>query len=582
MKFFGKITLFVFLNLIFITSVFAAGEQQYVENWQIDSFHSDITIKPSGQIDVTESIIANFENEEHRGIARTIPYDQVRLDFKSATDETGNPWKTEEFDYRTIKEIQMTNWQDEYNNETHSFILNYTASNVFTYFDDHDELYWNINGTDWVVSTKQITATIHLPKSLKKEEVKLACYTGAFEEQFQNCKFDFRDNLITFAGTDQFYPYENLTIVIGLPKNTIRPAGKSAAKNFEKPEYAKYLENSPLLLPFLTLAITIYIWRKHGRDDQTVRNTIMPHYKPPKDLVPTQTGTIIDEKIDPRDITATIIDFAVKGFIKINEIEEEGLLFNHKDYELELIKPYTTTYEFEKIIMEAIFSKNEKGEKKKISDLKNKFYKHIKPIEKSVIKQLIKDDFFPHDPHKIRTIGYSIGGVALFSSFQLGGITGAHALTIGLFFSGIIILIMTHTFPRKTKKGTETYYILKGLYEYIDTAEKDRMKFQEENNIIFEKLLPYAISFGLVEKWTDAFEGILKVPPTWFYPHGGWHSQNFNMTAFAHDLDKFNNNLTDNIATAPGKSGGAWSGGSGFGGGGFSGGGFGGGGGRGL
>lgn len=603
MKFFSKLFLLVFLTITFANTAFAEYYDEYdyiegyaetIEYWNIDSFHSKIEIKPSGKIDVTETIIANFTNEAHRGIARTIPYEynfgnsdyrKVFLEFKSATDENGNPWKTEELEYSGIKEIQMTNWEDEYRNDINTFVLNYTASRVFNYFDTHDELYWNINGTEWAVFASNISGEIKLPKTIKQSDLKLDCYTGAFGDQEKNCSWEFQNNTIKFKGTKEFSPYENMTVVVGLPKGIIRIAPNQPLLSNKEVEYKKYLRNAPFLLPLLTLAITLYIWRKHGRDDQTVRDTIMPHYKPPEGLAPSQTGTIIDERVDPRDITATIVDFAIKGYIRINEIEEKGLIFDSKDYELELIKPYQTQHQFEKIIMEAIFPQNEQGTKTKISTLKNKFYKHVQKIEKSILDQLIKDDFFPHNPHTIRTIAYITGGILLFGGFQIGGALGSAGLMFGIPLSGIIILLMARTFPRKTKKGTETYYTLKGLYEYIDTAEKDRLKFQEEQNIMFEKLLPYALAFGLAKKWTNAFADILKVPPSWYHPYGYHRGGMFDMHAFANDLNNFNTNLTQNITTAPKNSGGrsgGWSGGSGFGGGGFSGGGFGGGGGRGL
>lgn len=591
MKLLSKAFLLAVSIILFANPVFA---EEYYEYWQIDSFHSDIKITPSGQINVTETIVANFTNEAHRGIARTIPYyydlgdgnyREVKLTFKTATDENRNAWKIEEFDLGTSKEIQMTNWEDTYRNTIDTFILNYTVSRLFNYFDTHDELYWNTNGTEWPVITNKVTAEIKLPKKLTENELQITCYTGSFGDQNQDCNWKLENDTIKFESTKEFAAYENLTIVVGLPKGIIRIAPKEALLSYKKSDFQKLLENSPFLLPFITLAITIGIWRKRGRDDQTVRDTIMPHYKPPEGLAPTQTGTIIDEKIDPRDITATIIDFAIKGYIRINETEEKGVIFKSKDYELELIKPYKTDHEFEKIIMEAIFSNNTKGEKKKISDLKNKFYTHIEKIEKSVLNQLIKDDFFPHNPHTIRTIAYVIGGIVLIGGFQIGMALQSLGLLIGLPLSAIIIILMARAFPRKTKKGTETYYTLKGLYEYIDTAEKDRLKFQEEQSIMFEKLLPYAISFGLAKKWTTAFQDILKVPPSWYYPYGYRRGGMFDMTAFANDLNNFNNNLTENINTSPNNSGGrssGWSGGSGFGGGGFSGGGFGGGGGRGL
>jgi uncharacterized membrane protein len=230
--------------------------------------------------------------------------------------------------------------------------------------------------------------------------------------------------------------------------------------------------------------------------------------------------------------------------------------------------------------MEGIFKENKAGTKIKISDLKNKFYTHLPAIKKSVMDQVIKDEYFPHNPTTIRGIYTGIGTVMIVIAFQI--MTVAIDLLVGILVSGIIIIIIGQFLPRKTKKGTETYYVLKGLYEYIDTAEKDRMEFQEKNGILFEKLLPYAIAFGLVKKWAKAFEDIIKTPPNWYTSKGQWYAH-FTMMHLANNLSSFNNTLSTNISSRPGsRSSGGWSGSSGFSGGGFSGGGFGGGGGRGL
>ena len=312
------------------------------------------------------------------------------------------------------------------------------------------------------------------------------------------------------------------------------------------------------------------LWFRHGRDEKTFRDTIMPHYRPPKGMLPTETGTIIDERLNPRDITATIIDYAVKGYIQIDELEK-------KDYKLTLKKPLPKLKKFESLILRKIFPTNEKGISSKLSELKNKFHTQIPLIEKAIMTQLVKEDIFPKNPKYIRRKYAIMAGIPAALIFYTADGWPVH-LIFGILFSALIIFLFGQIMPRKTKKGTEIYYVLKGLYEYIDTAEKDRLEFQEKNGILFEKLLPYAIAFGLTKKWSKAFADIIKIPPVWYHGYG----PGFNMNDFSRRLDKATTKLTNNITSSPGsRGGGAWSGGSGFGGG-FSGGGFGGGGGRGL
>jgi len=586
-----KIAVIIAILTLNPISGFAQTDYYYTENWEITDFHSEIYLNEDGTVDITENIQADFTNESHRGIARMIPYlyesdyqdYNARINFKSATNENLEPWSVYDYHENGYLNIEMTTHDDSQITETATFIINYIAENVILHFPDpidnippHDEFYWNVNGTEWVVPIQNTSANVHLPKIFDEEELLIDCFTGGYGENNKDCEYQVIGDTIRFRATKPFNPYENLTIVVGLPTGTL------ATPSLAKQAWWFVSANAGLLLAPITLLIMLFLWFVRGRDEKTARDTIMPHYKPPKGLLPTETGTIIDEKLDPRDITATIIDFAIKGFIKIKEIERKKLIGKEKDYVLELIKPYKTDKKFEKEVLKAIFPTNEPGQKKKISALKNKFYTKISTIRSSVMKQLIDDGYFPHNPSTVKTIYTTIGGFILFGGFYLAFSPGN---MIGLIISGLIIIIIGRFMPKKTQKGAETYYQLKGLYEYIDTAEKDRMKFQEEQNILFEKLLPYAMAFGIAKKWAKAFDGLIKEPPAWFSPHRPWSDHPFTMGYLAGRLDSFGSKFTNNIVTRPGGhggGGGAWSGSSGFGGGGFSGGGFGGGGGRGL
>jgi uncharacterized membrane protein len=149
------------------------------------------------------------------------------------------------------------------------------------------------------------------------------------------------------------------------------------------------------------------------------------------------------------------------------------------------------------------------------------------------------------------------------------------SVLIGLVISALIIMAFSFIMPRKTQKGIDTYIRILGLEEFIKTAEKDRLKFYEKENI-FEKVLPYAIALGLADKWAKACEGIFNTNPSWYHSSDPNFVHNFNTYYFLRSLNSFNQNLNRNIVAAPRSS--ASSGFSGFSsGGGFSGGGFGGG-----
>lgn len=561
----------------------------YVENWEITDFHSDIQLEKNGTVKITEIINADFTNEAHRGFLRQIPYKyyntwydsyDAKLNFIKATNEKGEVWKTRAYKEYEYLNIEILTQDDSQLFGPANYFISYEGKNVIGRFEDHEEFYWNINGTEWPVSSGIVSATVSLPKQLDEKDIQADCFTGEYGFKEKNCSWEIiGGKRVKFTTTKELKAYENLSIVIGMPKGTIDPLPLYTRIFWAILEYAQIG-----IIPG-TFIFMFILWYKRGRDDQSVPDTIMPHYKAPKDLSPTETGTLIDERINTKDISATIIDFAIKGYIKINEID--------KDFELELLKPYKTEKEFEELIMKGIFTNNAKGEKILISSLNNKFYTHIPAINKSVMKEMEKNDFFTKDPSKVRSFYTTIGSTILGIQFFIAGLLNPITF-FSLIGAGIIIIIFGQFMGQKTKKGTKAYYQLKGLYEYINTAEKDRLKFQEENNIMFEKLLPYAMAFGIAKKWAKAFDGIITTPPTWYNSNHRWDSATpFRMTYLSSQLGNLGNKFSNYAVSKPQSTsrgsgwrsggGGSWSGGSGFSsGGGFSGGGFGGGGGRGL
>jgi len=595
MKIFKNVLLF-WAIFSFIQTATAQGQ-----SWDIPKFNSDITINQSGKVDVTETIVADFTNEPSHGIYRIIPYEYVDennkvsytvdLNFISAQNEKGSSYgiqKTNENGYLNVRLGDA----DVMLNALTTYVLKYDAMGVIGFFDEakakqentfpHDEFFWNVNGTEWEVPMMEVTATVHLPKSFNESDLKFGCITGIYGATENDCEYKLIDGqTVEFKATRPLAATENLSILIGMPVGTIAPPPPpSMMQSTALLIFGLIAIFGGLIFPIITLIVMIILWYKYGRDDQSVPDTIMPIYEVPDKLTPTEAGVIIDENLDPQDITATIVDFAVRGYIKINELEEDGILWGKNyDYELELIKPYENVKEFEKKILHGIFSENKVGEKKKISKLKNTFYTNLDGIQKETMNEVVTGGYFPKDPSSVRMKYGAIGGFACFAGFFLGGAI-LPSLWIGFVLSGIIIIFIGRKMPHRTTKGTETLYKLKGLHEYINTAEVDRMKFQEKNNILFEKLLPYAMAFGLIEKWSKAFDGLIKNPPNWYNSRRPWDN-GFTMLYFADRLSHISNDLSTNMASRPGSKGGhgSWGGGSGFSGGGFSGGGFGGGGG---
>lgn len=549
----------ILLCFLLFSNVFALDEYP---RERIKDFNVDITINKNSTLLIKENIIYDFANLEKHGIYRTIPLKDIgSIQVKSVLDEFNNPYTFEtskESNYLKIKIGDPNNLIT----GQHIYTVIYEVKGGLRFFKDHDELYWNITGNEWQVPIDSSRATIHLPQNILKDNLEFACFTGAYGLKESSCYWQVNEGgAVFFESLKSFNPGEGLTTVLGWPKGII-----SQPFIYSLPSWLTDFWS--FFIPIFTLIFLFWWWWVRGRDFP-VRKPIIAQYEPPKDLKPAEVGAIMNQKIGKNDISATIIDLAVRDYLKIKEIKKTGIsaVFHKNDYEIIKLKDFKNSPDLAGFEIE--FLDTHFGDKESLKT--SEFALNFSGPANSLFGRLTVEGYFVSDPQKAGKTFFTIG------SFMIGTILWAlyiiHIsnnvfLPIAILISGILFSIFSLFMPKRTKKGMEAYWYALGLKEYINTAEKYRIQFQEKENI-FEKLLPYAIVFGLTEKWAKAFEGIYKTPPVWY---DGYYPAGFSPIIFTSSLNSV-------FSSVHSLSGGGAGGGSGFGGGGSSGGGGGGGGG---
>lgn len=341
-----------------------------------------------------------------------------------------------------------------------------------------------------------------------------------------------------------------------------------------------FLNIAGLLLLPIGVFMVYRLWRTRGRDKIEHKVTV-PEYNIPDGIKPFALGSIKDERVDMVDITATIIDLAYRGFIKIKEYgsaEVLGIKIKQPEFEFTVVKQFVDLTEPESKIVEGIF---EGKDRVTTEDLKNKFYKKIPGIQSKIYNYLASEKYFTENPNDVRTrymtyavalIVIGLGGI--FSSFILPFFVG---FGVSMLITGVFLAIFSRYMPAKTEAGSKLFHKILGFKMYLETAEKYRV--QNLTPEMFEKFLSYAIVFGIEKQWAEKFKDIYKGKPSWYE---GRDPDVFTTIYLANALSRFNTTTAQAMSTAPSSSGsstgGGWSGGSGFSGG-FSGGGGGGGGG---
>ena len=544
----------------------------------IREMNARIIVTRAGNVSVTERFVVHFSGSWN-GIYRMIPveYDApgglnytLRLRIESVTDQAGTELRHEVDRVGDSRRIKM--WVPGAHDATRTVVLTYSADNALRFFDEHDELYWNVTGAEWDFPIQSVTAEVILPDDVTG--IRTTSFTGA-PGSTETAVVEQNGSVITFRGTRPLGYREDLTLVVGWnPGVVTRPTTSDRAASL-------LASNSVLFAPVLAFLAMFALWRRFGRDPEP--GSVFVRYEPPPDMTPAEAGTLMDDRADVRDITATLVDLAVRGFVVIEEKTKDQLfgLISSRDYEVVLLHPeqWPQLKPHERALLQAL-SVHSHGDRVLLSDLQNEFYKHLPEIRKHLTRALVDGGFYVSNPALVRGIWIAIAVIMGVIVLLAGGILADRfgISPVAAFIAGaataIVVAVFGWLMPRRTPDGARTHTWLRGFEEFLGRVEKDRLERLVDSPAAFEKFLPYAMAFGVENNWARAFEGLATQPPDWYHTADG---RAFRPQLFVTDLGRMSTAAGSAMTSAPRSS----SGSSGFSGG-SSGGGFGGGGGGGF
>ncbi len=583
--------------LVLLTSF--VGAQPYV----IDRFDVEMELTADARLMVTERIQVTF-NEMRRGIFRDIPvhYEQTQgrtrsifLDQISVTDEAGRSEPTKVSKEGTGIRIRIGDPEIYLNPGTQkTYVIRYRCRGMMNWFENNEgwaptsQLYWNVTGDRWDTTIGVVTCRIKFPEASDGKDLRARLFAGSYGS---------RDNQILdrvggpvadrqlgtemTLGTRELLvqrsqalgAYEGLTVVLDLPYSLIqKPSALESGLMMLSGMWG-------LLIPVIVFPIGLITWLRYGRDPQS--GPMVVQFDPPDDISGPEAGTLLDERVDQRDIAAAFFSLAIKGYLTIHP-KEEGLIFKRRTAELRRTDK-------EGIIgldmLEQKLLRHLGGSGKVIdeTDLRHDVAPHLAELKSSLYEMLVTRGYYRHNPDSARGVTFGLGCstvILLGLAFTwLNPFGSAVPSVIGGVIAIIMVLVFASMMPKRTVLGARAHDQVKGFEEFVRRAEGDELNWMAEHHPdmgLFERYLPHAIAFGLAREWAKRFEGVLTEMPGWYVSPGYHH---FNAIHFSRDIGSISESIGSAAATPP-RSDGASGGGSGFSsGGGFSGGGFGGGGG---
>lgn len=504
--------------LLGLTSAPASAD---ASDFEFDSLSSEFYLGRddggNATLRTVETLVAVFpEYDQNHGIERAIPLTygdvQMDLDVVGVTDADGRAMPYSRTDDGGFAILRIGS-AAAYVHGTVTYRIEYTQRNVVRSFQDTDadEFYWDVNGTGWSQPFGSVSATVHLEDGIASALTGgMACYRG-YEGSTDRCDITRTGSTIA-AHTTDVLPRQTMTIAIGF-----------APATFADPPILKN-HWAFAVLPWVLLGLTVaallfiltvrfFVWR-----DARGRGIIIPQYTPPTNVYPMLAAELLGRT--SASLPAQIVRFAVAKVLAIRERPDRPTA---QRYELELLAGLPTAPEEEKWVLDALFGTVAVGRTAVLNpndvSLGDRMAKEKHRVPREVDSRGWRAKPTTAIPWILRWSTFAIAAAAValrFISLELDvdapGI-GAAALWC---LVGWIVVSIAATPPKLiTDAGAEVRDYLYGMRDYISLAEADRLRVlqapetaeridvTDESAVIklYEKLLPYAMIFGIEKEW---------------------------------------------------------------------------------
>ncbi|MBS1252317.1 MAG: hypothetical protein MAG451_01356 [Anaerolineales bacterium] len=513
-----------------------------------EQFDVELTVQENGDVDVVETRTFTFKGGPFHYGFRTIPLTRLEgitnVEFYAGDRRYQQSGSEAPYTYQASvdgAEFQLRWYFPETSDSTHTFTLKYTARGATRIYEGGDQIWWTAVEADRSYPVRSSQVTVHLPEGVEEIQKWDAYGVSASADQLDS-------RTLVFSTQETVPPGQGFDVRVQFPHGVVEGSPPAWQKDFdaqvaeqqaEGPAGAVTEPEDPtrqiinLLLGFIGIFIAVVgivglflLWYTRGRDAPV---PLVAEYLPerPSELPPGVAGTLLDETADMQDIIATIVDLARRGVITMREIEEKGFLgigarhdfvFEKQDHEASL-RPY------EKTLLQEFFGGRQS---RKLSSLKEKFYKVIPDLREQLYAEVVREDFFQRSPDTTRRT-YTVLGIvgivfsvifAFFSLIVMPSFAEAViCIPFGLGVVAVGILIFARVMPRKTTKGSEAAARWQAFKRYLDNIE-DYADLEQAKGI-FDKYLPYAIAFGLENAWVRKFSEVDAPAPPWYRPAGG-------------------------------------------------------------
>lgn len=540
---------------------------------KIQSYDIQMDIGKDRQVRVKERITVQFLRSGLSMFYRSLPMEQARY-YDISAKCLGNPNTNEpndEFYYEVANNPDVSGFFDinciggAQVGNVWTYEIGFTMENASSSVNTSKGMTIDVVPFGFTVPLHNVTGRVTFPYAVQTENLKT--FVGFGKDEDMNLgTLSVDGKTLTFACEKLSMRYNDRYEEYVADGVTVSFIMDGQFDNY----HAKRIFTDGMLGIFLggnvavVLAVLAYIFLRKPREIVTVVNLTAPD-----GMDPMKMGKLLDGNTDEEDITSMIFYFAHKGWLFIDMQDDKDPVFIKRCNIPTCVSPHART------IFNGLFAS---GDRVRVSDLKEKFYKHADMARMQVTtpKMYEKRSVFAYLVGGILAVAYMFLTVLVLGKVRLGasyisivsllwaipvGVTlligfllenyrykwktrtrrGLRVVQMLVMFIGIIVytglcdLHITTEYERfvmcvfaavlpfitqnamcRTQEYCEVLGQILGFKDFIVTTEEEKIKFMlEDNPTLYYKVLPYAQVLGVTDEWEGKFKDILIEAPEW-------------------------------------------------------------------
>ncbi|MFI7677849.1 DUF2207 domain-containing protein [Actinophytocola sp. NPDC049390] len=381
--------------------------------------------------------------------------------------------------------------------------VSYKVDGAVTDVAGHQEVRWQV-ASGWDTKVRLLRASFIAPA--RPEAV--VCLAGAFGTD-SPCGSALADSSQVLRVVQEGLPAgQRVDLTVNLPAGTV---GANARFDDVGTAGAFALTAASGVglgaLVLLLIGGFLLLWLARGRDARALAGDVAPvellmtgdggrvAFASPDGVLPGQVGTVVDERVDVADVTATVVDLAVRNYLSVRETGPNTWALMRRN------PPDASLTDYERAVYRQVL-----GDAPEVSLAALRV--DIGAVREAMYTDVVKREWFARRPDHDRSL-WSLVGVLLavvgIAATVVLALTAGHALLgLVLVVGGLGLAFGARMMPARTRRGSVLVQQIRGLLNYLRTTEAGTIP-AADREMVLSRSLPYAVVLGEVEGWVRRF-----------------------------------------------------------------------------